>query len=410
MNSIELFAGAGGLAIGTANAGFHHEAVLEWDRNACATIRRNVNGNLLHVRDWQVIQGDVAKYDFKPHRGRVAFVSGGPPCQPFSIGGKHRGMDDTRNMFPHAIRAVREIQPKAFLFENVKGLLRESFANYFSYIVHQLTCPEIVRKGDEEWPDHHSRIERAITNGRTKGLRYNVVYQLLNAANYGVPQRRERVVIVGVRADLGIHYSFPLATHEEDALVFDQWVTGEYWDRYKVAKKNRPRMPHRLRARVDRLSSLWSSAMLPPWRTVRDAISDLPRIAPGQTCELFPNHYFNPGARAYAGHNGSPLDEPAKTLKAGDHGVPGGENMLRFADGRVRYFSVRECARLQTFPDEWVLEGSWTESMRQLGNAVPVRMAECVAMKLHRAIQRSDEVGREPNSAGVRRSARESTR
>lgn len=125
---------------------------------------------------------------------------------------------------------------------------------------------------------------------------------------------------------------------------------------------------------------------------MRDAIADLPRIAPGQTCEKFPNHFLNPGARAYAGHNGSPMDEPAKTLKAGDHGVPGGENMLRLADGSVRYFSVRECARLQTFPDEWVLEGSWTESMRQLGNAVPVRMAEVVATDLRRAVQRGDEV------------------
>lgn len=392
MKSIELFAGAGGLAIATANAGFDHEAVLEWNENACATMRRNKAAGMPHVRDWEVVQGDVSEYDFKRHAGRVEFVSGGPPCQPFSIGGKHRGMDDARNMFPHAVRAVREIQPKAFLFENVKGLLRKSFANYYAYIIHQLTYPEIVRRGDEEWTDHHARLEKAITSGKPRGLRYNVVYQLLNSADYGVPQRRERVLIVGIRSDLGVRFSFPTPTHEEDALVFDQWVTGSYWERHKVAKKDRPKMPPRLRPKVERLSALWSSAMRQPWRTVRDAIADLPRIAPGQTCEKFPNHFLNPGARAYAGHNGSPLDEPAKTLKAGDHGVPGGENMLRLADGSVRYFSVRECARLQTFPDEWVLEGSWTESMRQLGNAVPVRMAEVVATDLRRAVQRGDEV------------------
>ncbi|MCC7387976.1 MAG: DNA cytosine methyltransferase [Phycisphaerales bacterium] len=406
MKSIELFAGAGGLAIATANAGFDHEAVLEWNENACATMRRNKAAGMPHVRDWEVVQGDVSEYDFKRHAGRVEFVSGGPPCQPFSIGGKHRGMDDERNMFPHAVRAVREIQPKAFLFENVKGLLRKSFANYYAYIIHQLTHPEIVRRGDEEWTDHHARLEKAITSGKSKGLRYNVVYQLLNSADYGVPQRRERVLIVGIRADLCVRFSFPTPTHEEDALVFDQWVTGSYWDRHKVAKKDRPKMPPRLRPKVERLSTLWSSAMLPPWRTVRDAIADLPRIAPGQTCEKFPNHFLNPGARAYAGHNGSPLDEPAKTLKAGDHGVPGGENMLRLADGSVRYFSVRECARLQTFPDEWVLEGSWTESMRQLGNAVPVRMAEVVATDLRRAVQRGDEVMTVIRGVGVRRSGR----
>ena len=392
MRSIELFAGAGGLAIATANAGFDHEAVLEWDDNACATIRRNKAAGMAHIRDWEVVQGDVARYDFRQHTGRVEFVSGGPPCQPFSIGGKHRGMDDSRNMFPHVVRAVREIQPKAFLFENVKGLLRKSFANYFAYIIHQLTYPNILRRGDEEWMDHNARLEKAITSGKPRRLHYNVVYQILNAADYGVPQRRERVLIVGIRSDLGVKFSFPSPTHEEDALVFDQWVTGDYWERHKVARKNRPRMPSRLRPKVERLSALWSSAMLLPWRTVRDAISDLPRIAPGQTCERFPNHFLNPGARAYAGHNGSPMDQPAKTLKAGDHGVPGGENMLRLPDASVRYFSVRECARLQTFPDEWVLEGSWTESMRQLGNAVPVRMAEVVATELRRAIQRDDEV------------------
>ncbi len=105
VRSIELFAGAGGLAIATANAGFEHDAVLEWNENACATIRRNKAAKLPHVRDWEVIQGDVTEYDFRDHAGTVEFVSGGPPCQPFSIGGKHGGMDDARNMFPHAVRA-----------------------------------------------------------------------------------------------------------------------------------------------------------------------------------------------------------------------------------------------------------------------------------------------------------------
>lgn len=97
---------------------------------------------------------------------------------------------------------------------------------------------------------------------------------------------------------------------------------------------------------------------------------------------------FNPGARAYPGHDGSPYDRPAKALKAGDHGVPGGENTLRLEDGSVRYFSVRECARLQTLPDYWIFEGSWTESMRQLGNAVPVQMCEIVAARLKEILKK----------------------
>ena len=128
--------------------------------------------------------------------------------------------------------------------------------------------------------------------------------------------------------------------------------------------------------------------LLPAWRTVRDAITDLPEIAPGASCTKFANHFCNPGARSYAGHTGSQYDEPAKALKAGDHGVPGGENTLRFDDGSVRYFSVRECARIQTFPDEWTFEGSWTESMRQLGNAVPVAMCETVARQLANLLAR----------------------
>jgi DNA (cytosine-5)-methyltransferase 1 len=118
---------------------------------------------------------------------------------------------------------------------------------------------------------------------------------------------------------------------------------------------------------------------------VRDAINDLPDPEKFLTNKI-PNHRFNPGARSYPGHTGSPLDEPAKTLKAGDHGVPGGENMLARTDGTVRYFTVREAARLQTFPDDYIFRGAWTEAMRQLGNAVPVRLAEVVASSVAKTL------------------------
>ena len=133
MKSIELFAGAGGLALATANAGFHHHSVYEWNRNACATLRRNQSDGLSQLAGAEIVEGDVSDVCFSELAGKVDVVSGGPPCQPFSIGGKHVGMDDSRNMFPHAIRAVREIAPRAFIFENVKGLLRESFSNYYQY-------------------------------------------------------------------------------------------------------------------------------------------------------------------------------------------------------------------------------------------------------------------------------------
>jgi DNA (cytosine-5)-methyltransferase 1 len=123
-----------------------------------------------------------------------------------------------------------------------------------------------------------------------------------------------------------------------------------------------------------------------PWATVRDAVSDLPDPEQNPRNGV-PNHVFNSGARSYPGHTGSPLDQPAKTLKAGDHGVPGGENMLCRPDGSVRYFTVREAARLQTFPDDFVFQGSWSESMRQLGNAVPVRLGEVVAESVAQTLE-----------------------
>src|SRR5277367_5777879 len=154
MRSVELFAGAGGLALGTARAGFRHMAVLEWDADACKTIRRNCESGFEDARGWKVIEGDARLHDFTQYEGKATVVFGGPPCQPFSLGGKHRGHEDERNMFPEAVRAIREIQPVAFMFENVKGLLRQGFANYYNYIVHQLSFPTVQRKGDEEWQNH----------------------------------------------------------------------------------------------------------------------------------------------------------------------------------------------------------------------------------------------------------------
>lgn len=386
MKSLELFAGAGGLGIGLHQAGFHPLNVIEWDRYCCDTIRENQARGSRFVNRWKTVtEGDVREVDFGRYEGKVQLISGGPPCQPFSLGGKHRAHGDNRDMFPQAIRAVREARPRAFIFENVKGLTRATFRNYFEYIRLQLEHPEITIGNDEEWLHHLARLERHHTGGTREGLHYRVVTRLLNAADYGVPQRRERVVFVGFRDDLGIEWSFPTATHSQDALLWDQ-TKGDYWDRHGVARGERL-LSERTRSRASRLEERPAEA---PWRTVRDAIHDLPEPAQQSVhpAGVF-NHRLQPGARSYPGHTGSPLDEAAKTLKAGVHGVPGGENMLVRTDGTVRYFTVRESARLQTFPDDFVFHGSWTETMRQLGNAVPVllacRVGESVADHLDRA-------------------------
>jgi DNA (cytosine-5)-methyltransferase 1 len=390
MRSVELFAGAGGLAMGMANAGFHHAAVLEWDHDSCETFRENQRRQIHSVEEWPLHEGDVRRFDYGKLRDEVMVVSGGPPCQPFSLGGKHRGYLDKRDMFPEAVRAVRELRPKAFVFENVKGLMRETFANYFEYIHLQLTHPSLTRRKSETWSEHRARLERHHTSRRARS-EYNVVCRLVNAANYGVPQRRERVFLVGFRSDLGVEWSFPEESHSEDDLLCSKWITGEYWDRHRVARKQRPQLADRQKARIERLrcGELFQKSKS-PWLTVRDSIHDLPDPEKFPDNEV-PNHRSNPGARSYRGHTGSRLDDPAKTLKAGDHGVPGGENMLARVDGSIRYFTVREAARLQTFPDDYIFRGAWTEAMRQLGNAVPVRLAEVVARSIAASLRAHSE-------------------
>jgi DNA (cytosine-5)-methyltransferase 1 len=376
MRSVELFAGAGGLAMGCEIAGFNHIAVVEWDKWACDTMRENQNRGYPLLANWALHHGDVRTFDWSSIPPGIDLLAGGPPCQPFSIGGKHKAHADNRDMFPATVEIIRRLNPTAFIVENVKGLTRSSFAYYFTYIQLQLEFPEVPPEQNEDWSEHLARLQIEKTSGRRKGrgLTYNVVPTLVNAADYGVPQKRERVFIIGFRDDLGIEWSFPSPTHSYDALLRDQWITGAYWARHGMRM---PPVPPKLANRIARLrqTPLFD---LPAWRTVRDAIQGLPDPRSRAAAEV-PNHVFQAGARSYAGHTGSPLDLPAKTLKAGGHGVPGGENMLVDDDGSVRYFTVRESARIQTFPDGFRFHGSWTETMRQLGNAVPVLLAQRVA-------------------------------
>lgn len=383
--SLELFTGAGGLALGTHGAGFRHNALVEWNKNACATLRENVRlRSIRGISHWKIIESDVREVDFSRF-GSVDFVTGGPPCQPFSLGGKHQGMSDTRDMIPQFIRALRELQPKAFLLENVKGLTRQAFRNYLSYVQLQMSYPAVTRKPEENWECHFDRLEDLHTEGRERA-QYNIITRLVNAADYGVPQARQRVFIVGFRADLGIDWHFPSPTHSQDRLLYDQWVTGDYWERHRC---RRPEIPTRLAGRVAKLPQLFDPEGK-PWQTLRDAIHDLPDPFENQKKPGLFNHKLQLGARSYAGHTGSLLDAPAKTLKAGVHGVPGGENMIAFSDGSVRYLTVREAARIQTFPDAWQFVGPWTEVMRQLGNAVPKHLAKTLASSIIRRLAKSN--------------------
>lgn len=373
LRAIELFAGAGGLALGVAQAGFRHALLVEYDADACATLRQNAE--LLGCHESAILETDSRQVDYSAY-GPCDLVVGGPPCQPFSLGGKHSGPKDRRDMFPEAIRAVRELRPKAFLFENVKGLLRKPFAPYLRYIILQLRFPSLVRDEHEDWNAHCERLDRALGGEVREDRQYAVSVRLLNAADFGVPQRRERVFIVGLRQDLGLQWSFPRPTHSLAALLYDQQETGDYWRRHGLSEPAKKK-PQLTLAPAER-----------PWQTVRDAIG---RLVPPAPLVDKVDGLLVEGARTYKGHTGSRLDEPSKTLKAGDHGVPGGENTVVTDGGSVRYLTVRESARIQTFPDTYGFAGSWTERMRQLGNAVPPVLARAVASHLASLLALADE-------------------
>jgi DNA (cytosine-5)-methyltransferase 1 len=300
------------------------------------------------------------------------------------LGGKHGANKDSRDMFPYAINAIEILSPKAFVFENVKGLLRETFSDYFRYIILRLTFPDAHPSLKATWQEHFKSLQK-INYDRYDGIKYLVKHTLVNAADYGVPQCRERVVIVGIRSDLDATWEFPSATHSEERLLWDKFVTGAYWDGHKVPKTQRETCFNGLLARVKNLRDTFEffEPQLKPWRTVRDALKGVPDP---RTKHGIADHIFRDLARTYPGHTGSDYDSPAKTLKAGGHGVPGGENMIRFHDGSVRYFTVFEGKRIQTFPDDYQITGAWTEAMRQIGNAVPVLLGEKIGEALFQRI------------------------
>lgn len=373
INGIEIFSGAGGLATGLGIAGIHHTAFVEWNNDACRTLRKNYEPCIVN-------HCDIRQFDFTKYRD-IDFIAGGPPCQPFSVGGLAKGYDDERDMFPQAIRSIRELNPRAFVFENVKGLLRESFKTYLHYILEQLRYPEITYCGDN-WEEHYRLIERSKEH--YAGIEYNVTLNLVNAADYGIPQKRERIIIVGIRKDLDFEWSFPERTHSLDALNWSKYVTNEYWERHSVNPTNEEYS--QFKNLKDALEFRYG--MFPPtekpWLTVRDALINIPSSL--SDCYYPHEHIVRDGAREYPGHTGSYIDEPSKTIKAGGHGVPGGENMIKFQDGSVRYYTVFEAKRIQTFPDNYEIVGSWGEAMRQIGNAVPVELARIIGDSIIKAV------------------------
>ena len=371
--SIELFTGCGGLALGIARAGFKHLLLVERNAEAAATVAANAARGVAHVTDWPYRMMDVRDIDWTAYRG-VDVLAGGPPCQPFGVGGKALGPDDDRDMWPEAVRAVREAEPLAFVFENVFGMLRDRFSSYVAWVKACLERPAHPRRPRETHDAHLKRISRLPKA-------YEVVIQSVNAAEFGAAQNRRRILFLGVRAGAGFAPPLLRRTHTRERLLHDQYVTRDYWRRHGLHGASRKPIMRPDLTIVGRMAGGLAPPPGLPWRTVRDALDGLgePNSQNG--------HLFQDGARIYQGHTGSPLDLPAKALKAGDHGVPGGENMLVRDDGTVRYFTIRESARLMGLPDDYHFPRSWTESMRQMGNAVPVELGEAVGRWLAEQVE-----------------------
>lgn len=361
LRAVEIFAGGGGLLLGTALAGFSHDVAIEWDSTACKTLRANVDAGNPLVRGLEVYEGDIRNFNWSEITPGIDLLAGGPPCQPFSLGGLARAALDPRDMFPAMTHAVAELTPKAFICENVKGLTRQSFSDYYNYILLRLQHPLIAARADESWREHYNRLCKEHTDGVQDELRYEVIPTVVNAADYGIPQHRERVFIVGFRSDIRANWVFPERTNSKEALTVSK-LSGSYWDESDNANPK----------------NICYAGNTKPWVTVRNALHDMPHPKVGGVSGWL-QHELRTGAKSYPGHTGSTLDEPSKTIKAGVHGVPGGENMLVLDDGSLRYYSVREAARIQTFPDTWSFVGSWGTAMRQIGNAVPVELARKVA-------------------------------
>lgn len=327
--SIELFAGAGGLAIGMEKAGFKHVLLNELMHTACNTLRMN-------RPNWNVIEGDIRKIDFRPLKGKIDFISGGFPCQAFSYAGKQGGFSDTRGtLFFELARAVKEIQPKVFMGENVKGLTSHNGGKTLQ------------------------TIKNAISE-----LGYTLIEpRVLKAIMYQVPQKRERLILIAIRNDIAekvqFHWPSPYKkiVHLRDAffkgILYDCDVPVSEGASYPPKKKN-----------VLELVPMGGDWRNLPYEIAKDYLGGSFELEGGKTGM----------ARRLS------LDEPSLTLTCS----PCQKQTERCHPTETRPLTVREYARIQTFPDNWKFYGSTADKYKQIGNAVPVNLAFAIGRALIR--------------------------
>ena len=329
--TIELFAGAGGLALGVEQAGFRTLGLVEFDKDACDTLRKN-------RPNWNVICDDIANVSatdleelFHLKKGELDLLSGGAPCQAFSYAGKRLGLEDARGtLFYHYAVFLEKLQPKMFLFENVRGLLTHDGGKTYKTIL------DIFEKTG-----------------------YVIQKSVLNAWDYGVAQKRERLITIGIRKDLSdqVHYSFP-EPHKYRPVLRD--VLKDVPDSIGIPYGENKRKIFEL---------------VPPGGYWRDIDPEIAKAYMKSCWDM-------EGGRTGILRRMS-MDEPSLTVLTS----PSQKQTERCHPLEARPFTVRENARCQSFPDEWEFCGSAMSQYKQVGNAVPVNLSYEVAKKIVEALE-----------------------
>ncbi|HAA30215.1 MAG TPA: DNA (cytosine-5-)-methyltransferase [Cyanobacteria bacterium UBA8553] len=374
--SLSLFTGAFGLDIGLEQAGFSTVSVVEKDLDATKTIAINrpylyqsaVPRNIEQVSAKELLEegGRILDLGRALQPGEVDLVTGGPPCQPFSTAGKRGSVIDPRgSLFMDFIRIVREVQPRFFIMENVRGLLSAPIRH------------RPINQRGKGYPsleaDEIPGAAKDVVLKEMKSLGYSVIYNLLEAADYGVPQNRKRVIFIGSRD--GESVTFPLATHSKDGINLPKWRTL----REALIGLVEPQ-PEFMPYSENRLKYLKLLKAGQNWRYLPE---ELKQEAMGGA--------YNSGGGKVGFYRRLSWEKPSPTVTTTPHQKA--TDMCHPVE--LRPLSVRESARIQTFPDDWYFYGSVTSKYRQIGNAVPVGLAKAIGDHIYSLIQGNKPQGKE---------------
>lgn len=336
--SIELFAGGGGLALGMEKAGFHHVLLNEFDHSACETLRQNRS-------EWNIVEGDIHDVDFTPYRDKVDFLSGGFPCQAFSYAGKRLGFEETRGtLFFELARAVKEIRPKVFMGENVRGLVEHDKGRTLQ------TIKDVIAE-----------------------LGYTLIEpRVLRAIQFNVPQKRERLILIAIRNDIAPYVKFEWpSVSDKIRTLRDAFYAGELFDT-DVPLSDGQKYPESKRKVME---------LVPEGGDWRDLPEDVAKD--------YMKGSYNLGGGKTGMARRLALDEPSLTLTC----APAQKQTERCHPLETRPLTVREYARIQTFPDDWRFSGNLSAQYKQIGNAVPVNLAWAIGRSLIRLFNQIDALG-----------------